>query len=93
MSWKNYSFGGQDLPKPALNGTHLKATKGSKRWYTGSPITDIPVVVNAEEAGDEDAEDEEDDAGSGDDDHRPRCADHITHFKISLNKNWGKTVF
>jgi hypothetical protein len=30
-----------------------------------------PVVVEAEEAGDDDAEDEEDDARSGDDDHGP----------------------
>ena len=75
----------------------------SFKWYTLESykgfktliyrITDLPVVVNAEEAGDEDAEDEEDDAGSGDDDHRPRRADHITLFKISLNKNWEKTVF
>jgi hypothetical protein len=46
-----------------------------------------PVVVNAEETGDEDAEDEKDDTGSGDDDHRPRRADHVALFEISLNKN------
>jgi hypothetical protein len=46
-----------------------------------------PVVVNAEKTGDEDAEDEKDDAGSGDDDHRPRRADHVALFEISLNKN------
>jgi hypothetical protein len=46
-----------------------------------------PVVVNAEETSDQDAEDEKDDTGSGDDDHRPRRADHVALFKISLNKN------
>ena len=53
----------------------------------------IPVVVNAEETGDEDAEDKEDDAGSGDDDHRPCRAHHIALFEISLNKNWEKRYF
>jgi len=48
----------------------------------------VPVVVDAEETSDEDAEDKEDDAGSGDDDHRPRRADHIALFEVSLNKNW-----
>ncbi len=52
-----------------------------------------PVVVNAEKTGDEDAEDEKDDAGSGDDDHRPRRADHVALFEISLNKNWKKKIF
>ncbi len=47
----------------------------------------VPVVVDAEETGDEDAEDKEDDAGSGDDDHRPRRADHVALFEVSLNKN------
>ncbi len=48
----------------------------------------VPVVVDAEETSDEDAEDKEDDAGSGDDDHRPCRADYIALFEVSLNKNW-----
>jgi hypothetical protein len=48
----------------------------------------LPVVVEAEEASDEDAEDQEDDAGAANDDHRPSGADHVALFEVALNENW-----
>ncbi len=48
----------------------------------------LPVVVETEKASDEDAEDQEDDAGAGNDDHRPRGADHVALFEVALNENW-----
>ena len=50
----------------------------------------VPIVVEAEQAGDNDAEHQKDDARAGDDDHGPGGAHHIAFFEVTLYENWNK---